>query len=29
MAKQIQEELTTSSQGGAKVLFTWAIIEHF
>jgi len=29
MAKQIQEELAISSQGEAKLLFTWAIIEHF
>ena len=29
MAKQIQEELATSSQGDAKLLFTWAIMEHF
>jgi len=29
MAKQIQEELATSSQGEAKLIFTWAIIEHF
>jgi len=29
MAKQIQEELTTSSHGEAKLLFTWAIMEHF
>jgi len=29
LAKQIQEELTTSSQGEAKLLFTWAIMEHF
>ena len=29
MTKQIQEELETSSQGEAKILFTWAIEEHF
>ena len=29
MAKQIQEELATSTQGEAKLLFTWAIMEHF
>jgi len=28
MAKQIQEELATSSQGEAKLLFTWSIMEH-
>jgi len=26
MAKQIQEELATSSEGEAKLLFTWAIM---
>jgi len=29
MVKQIQEELATSSQGEAKLLFTLAIMEHF
>jgi len=29
MAKQIQDKLTTSSQGEAKLLFTWVIMEHF
>jgi len=29
MAKKIQEELTISSQGEVKLLFTWAIMEHF
>jgi len=29
MAKKIQENLTTSSQGEAKLLFTWAIMENF
>jgi len=29
MAKQIQEELATPSQGEAKLFFTWAIMEHF
>jgi len=29
MAKQIQENLAASSQGEAKLIFTWAIMEHF
>jgi len=29
MAKQIQEELTSSQQGEAKLLFTWGIMNHF
>ena len=29
MAKQIQEELATTNQDEAKILFTWTIIEHF
>jgi len=29
MVNQIQKELATSSQSGAKVLFTWVIMEHF
>jgi len=29
MVKQIQEELETFGQGEAKLLFTWAIMEHF
>jgi len=29
MAKQSQEELATSGQGEVKLLFTWAIMEHF
>jgi len=29
MAKQIQEELTSSMQTEAKLLFTWVMMKHF
>jgi len=29
IGKQIQEELSSSMQGKAKFIFTWAIMKHF